>query len=241
MSHGARSALFAPLDQTGRAEAVARRLTDAITLGMLADAEQLPSETELAGRFGVSTVTVREALVQLRQRGLVETRRGRGGGSFVRAPSGPDQRPWRHRLRGLSLAELRDVGDHYAAVAGAAARLAAERAGAEEVARLRLATEDARGPGSPSAAERHFHLEVAAAAQSPRLTRQELELQSGPGGLLWLPPVPAEDPGHPHREITDAIERGAGERARALTEEHILDAVQRLVELHLDSLDVDGG
>ncbi|MDT7656923.1 MAG: GntR family transcriptional regulator, transcriptional repressor for pyruvate dehydrogenase complex, partial [Pseudonocardiales bacterium] len=34
MSHGARAALFAPLDQTGRAEAVTRRLVDAITLGL---------------------------------------------------------------------------------------------------------------------------------------------------------------------------------------------------------------
>src|SRR5437016_4283084 len=93
MSHSARSAVFAPLEQTGRAEAVTRRLVDAITLGLLSDAEQLPSESELAGRFGVSTVTVREALVALRQLGLVETRRGRGGGSFVRAPADSPDSP----------------------------------------------------------------------------------------------------------------------------------------------------
>ncbi|WP_408641983.1 GntR family transcriptional regulator, partial [Saccharopolyspora oryzae] len=49
--------MFAPLDQTGRVEAVTRRLVDAITLGLFADGEQLPTEAELAGQFGVSTVT----------------------------------------------------------------------------------------------------------------------------------------------------------------------------------------
>ena len=81
--------LFAPLDEGGRAETVARRLAKAIRLGLLLDGERLPAESHLAGQFGVSTVTLREALASLRQMGLVETRRGRRGGSFVRAPDDP--------------------------------------------------------------------------------------------------------------------------------------------------------
>ncbi|HEY2203246.1 MAG TPA: GntR family transcriptional regulator [Pseudonocardia sp.] len=266
MSHGARSALFAPLDQTGRAEAVTRRLVDAISLGLLTEAEQLPSESELAGRFGVSTVTVREALVALRQLGLVETRRGRGGGSFVRAPRAASTAAsaWTRRLRAVSLSELRDLGDHYAAVAGAAARLAAERSSAEDLARLELACRDIRGAEGPalSRAERVFHLELAAAAQSPRLTHQELALQAEQGGLLWLPlyepraasgpasaspsgdgggdPREAAGPGDAHaahRDIARAVADGDGDAARAHTEEHILAAVDRLAELHLSLLD----
>jgi GntR family transcriptional repressor for pyruvate dehydrogenase complex len=242
MSHGARAALFAPLDQTGRAEAVTRRLVDAITLGLLADAEQLPTETELAAQFGVSTVTVREALVALRQHGLVETRRGRGGGSFVRAPADSPVAPWRERLRAVSLADLRDVGDHYIAVAGAAARLAAERSSAEDLVRLELAAEDIRAATGPAAsrAERHFHLEVAAAAQSPRLTHHELLLQGEQGGLLWLPIGHRDDPeaGYAvHRAIVGAIARGDGDLARTLTEEHVLDAIDRLAVLHLELID----
>jgi DNA-binding FadR family transcriptional regulator len=245
MSNGARAALFAPLDQTGRAEAVTRRLVDAITLGLLADAEQLPTETELAAQFGVSTVTVREALVALRQHGLVETRRGRGGGSFVRAPADSPVAPWRERLRAVSLADLRDVGDHYIAVAGAAARLAAERSSAEDLVRLELAAEDIRAATGPAAsrAERHFHLEVAAAAQSPRLTHHELLLQGEQGGLLWLPigsQSSRDDPeaGYAvHRAIVGAIARGDGDLARTLTEEHILDAIDRLAVLHLELID----
>jgi GntR family transcriptional repressor for pyruvate dehydrogenase complex len=237
ISHSARSAMFAPLGQVGRAEAVATRLVDAITLGLLADAEQLPSESELAAQFGVATVTVREALVALRQQGLVETRRGRGGGSFVRAPS-PSTTSWHERLRAVSLSDLRDVGDHYLAVAGAAAKLAAERSSPEDVERLHLATEDLRAATGAEAAraERHFHLEIAAAAQSSRLTHQEVQLQSERGGLLWLPV--GEDEIHnrayaEHQAITAAIAEADGDLARKLTEDHILGALDRLAELHL--------
>jgi DNA-binding FadR family transcriptional regulator len=237
MSHGARSAMFAPLDQLGRAEAVTERLVDAITFGLLADTERLPSEAELAAQFGVSTVTVREALVALRQLGLVETRRGRAGGSFVKAPAGPSTQSWQDALRAVSLGDLRDIGDHYAAIAGAAARLAAERSSTEDIQRLELAAADMRGAtGAEIAhAERQFHLEVAAAAQSPRLTREEVQLQRACGGLLWLPLTPGERGAlTTHREITAAIARGEGDAARELTEEHVLDALALLAELHLD-------
>jgi DNA-binding FadR family transcriptional regulator len=236
MSHSARSAMFAPLGQVGRAEAVATRLVDAITLGLLADEEQLPSEAELAAQFGVSTVTVREALVALRQQGLVETRRGRSGGSFVRAPANPPPNSWRDRLRAVSLSDLRDVGDHYLAIAGAAAKLAAERSSPEDLERLRLATEDLRAArgADVSRAERQFHLEVAAAAQSPRLTHEEVHLQAEHGGLLWLPLHDTQEPAYAeHRAITTAIGEADGELARKLTEEHILGALDRLADVHL--------
>ncbi|WET80716.1 FCD domain-containing protein [Amycolatopsis sp. QT-25] len=238
MSHSARSAMFAPLGQIGRAEAVTTRLVDAITLGLLADSEQLPSEAELAAQFGVSTVTVREALVALRQQGLVETRRGRGGGSFVKTPANPSAASWRERLRTVSLSELRDVGDHYLAIAGTAAKLAAERSSPEDIERLELATEDLRTAtgAEVSRAERQFHLEVAAAAQSPRLTREEVQLQSERGGLLWLPLEPhgtRENAYAEHRAIAAAIAQGEGELARKLTEEHILEAIDRLAGVHL--------
>ena len=88
-------------------------------------------------------MTLREALATLRTMGLVETRRGRGGGSFVRAPDDADrlERP----LRLLSLHELRDIGDHRAAIAGAAARLGAERALPADVTMLREHAERLRG------------------------------------------------------------------------------------------------
>ena len=110
-------AVFAPLEAERRAEAVARRLGEAITLGLLPDGSPLPSESDLADRFGVATVTVREALGALREDNLIRTRRGRGGGSFVVTPADGGQQALVARLRRMGLGELRDLADHYTAIA----------------------------------------------------------------------------------------------------------------------------
>ncbi|MEV6303022.1 GntR family transcriptional regulator [Actinoplanes sp. NPDC051861] len=235
----ARSVVFAPLDPHSRAETVVRRLTDAITFGLLTDAEQLPSEADLAAQFGVSRVTVREALVALRHQNLLETRRGRGGGSFVRAPAGQADSSLRDRLSEISLPNLRDTADHYTAIAGAAARLAAQRATADDAQRIEELTGDRGRP--LHRVERDFHLEVAAVAQSARLAREELRFGTELGTLLWSPLVRSAavtcDAYAEHRAITAAIAAGDGDTARTLTEEHIEKAVERLVNLHLTLVD----
>jgi GntR family transcriptional repressor for pyruvate dehydrogenase complex len=238
-SDAARQAVFAPLDGGGRAEAVARRLRDAIGLGVIADGEQLPAETELAAQLGVSTVTLREALGMLRHQGLVETRRGRMGGTFVGAPVDASAVPLRTRLRAIPAEELRDLADMHEAVAGAAARLAAERGSSDQGARLQEyagAVAGAENPGDRRRADGRFHIEVAAAAQSPRLTHAELSLQSAVGELLWLPGSEALTPydaAQQHEAIASAIACGEADLARRLAEEHVTQEMRRLEELHL--------
>jgi transcriptional regulator, GntR family len=78
----------------------------------------MPSESELALQLGVATVTLREALVVLRQRGLIETRRGRNGGSFVCAPVELPEALLLQRLRDMSGPDLRDLGDEQTAISG---------------------------------------------------------------------------------------------------------------------------
>ncbi|MFD0729488.1 FadR/GntR family transcriptional regulator [Planotetraspora mira] len=240
--NAARLAVFSPVDSTARVDVVVRRLADAIAVGLLADGEQLPSEAELAASLGVSTVTLREALMALRQQGMVETRRGRGGGSFVRAPSEIDVAT---RLRLFAVDELRDLGDHYTAIAGAAARLAAQRSLPSDVAPLwrsldEMAAVAAQTPPGMIARLRRldgrFHIEVAAASQSARLTQEEIRLQADIGPLLWLSHEALgghDEMAAQHHAIAHAIEIGDGDQARALAERHVLDAIEHLIELRL--------
>lgn len=234
-----RAAVFSPLDDgSGRVEVVVRRLAEAIALGLIADGDQLPAELELAGQLNVSTVTLRAALAALRERGLVETRRGRGGGTFVLAPADPSTARLRRRLRELATSELREIGDYRTAIAGTAARLAALRASADNIARLRHVVtrlEAARSVGERRRADGRFHIEVAAAAQSVRLTRAEIDIQAEVGELLWLPYGEAVDPHEvvqSHSAVIDAIDARDADRARALTEEHIDKGIERLMEFH---------
>ena len=236
----ATAAVFAPLESTSRSARVARRLTDAIALGLLPDGEQLPAEADLAQQFGVSTVTIRESLSVLRQEGLIETRRGRGGGSFVRGPADGPAVLAKRRLAEVSLLELRDLGDLYAAIAGSAAALAAKRNDTEDVRQLRRAAAqlaDAQKPDARRRAEAQFHIQVAVAAQSARLYHEEVALQAEFGTLLWL--AFGDDDSHELmvtscNAVVDAIEARDREVARRTAEQRVADATARLIDYHLN-------
>jgi len=235
-----RQAVFAPLDDgAGRSEAVVRRLGSAIALGLIADGEQLPAESELATSLGVATVTLREALSDLRRRGLVQTRRGRGGGSFVRVSEPALTALTKRRVRELGSTDLRELGEFHAAVAGTAARLAAERATSAEIDRLNAAV-GRYAEASTNAARRRtegrYYIEMAAAAQSVRLTRQEIELQSELAELQLFPPDTtgwARETLGRHRAVVAAVKDRDGARARRLTEETIGLRTLAMIEVHL--------
>ena len=72
---------FSPLDRTTVAEQIAASIRDAILGGELPAGDALPSERELAGRFGVNRSSVREAVRRLEAWGLVKVRHG--GGTLV--------------------------------------------------------------------------------------------------------------------------------------------------------------
>ncbi|WP_256667852.1 FCD domain-containing protein [Pseudomonas sp. CES] len=236
----ASTASFMRLRQEGRTEEVVRRLIEVIDLGLFAEGEQLPSETELSMQFGVATVTLREALALLRERGLIETRRGRNGGSFV-CPY--VEMPAEHlisRLQEMSALELRDFSDEHAAISGAAARLAAKRASPEHLDRLQhyvdaLITAETRT--ERRRADARFHIEIGVAAQSVRLTHAEMNLQTQIGELLWvsLPDdiINTTAICSEHQAIADAISSGDATLAGALAEAHVNRGIKRLIDLRL--------
>ncbi|MFG3155878.1 GntR family transcriptional regulator [Streptomyces sp. NPDC048219] len=69
---------------------VAARMADELRHGTVAPGDRLPGERQLAGRFGVSRETVRQALEVLRRDGLVATDRR---GSHVTLPGPPAGSP----------------------------------------------------------------------------------------------------------------------------------------------------
>src|SRR5258706_15585772 len=121
-------------------------LADAIATGRLAAGDRLPTEQDLAEWLGVSRMTLRHALAELAQRGLVTRSVGRSGGTFVAEPkveqdltvlAGFSEQLRRHGLvagaRVLAAAEIR------ASAAAAAALEINVGAAVYEVRRLRLA------------------------------------------------------------------------------------------------------
>lgn len=75
---------------------IADDLADQIRAGVLGPGAPVPSESDLMGRYGVASGTVRKAVAELRTTQLIETHHGRG--SFVRSRP-PVQRKSSDRFR----------------------------------------------------------------------------------------------------------------------------------------------
>ncbi|MGA2989504.1 MAG: FadR/GntR family transcriptional regulator [Candidatus Korobacteraceae bacterium] len=95
------------INTEGVAKQIATNIRTAIMSGELKVDQRLPTEEELAERFGVSRPTIREALKRLAAQNLIHTRRGPAGGSFVKKPSMEDMRG---QLSGMA-AVLLTVGE----------------------------------------------------------------------------------------------------------------------------------
>ncbi len=65
---------------------IERWFVEALGRGDLAPGDRLPRESDLAGLFGVSRMTLRQALAALDIRGVLERIPGRSGGTFIIEP-----------------------------------------------------------------------------------------------------------------------------------------------------------
>jgi DNA-binding FadR family transcriptional regulator len=222
--------------RTGNAfEETVERLLHAIKLGVFTAGERLPAERELAGRLGVSRVTLREAIRVLDEAGYVESRRGRAGGTFVtyRATEAPAAA---HRVdrpgeivRGLRQrdADLEDTLTLRAVLEVGAAETAARRDLSDgERDRLlgRLADcEDADLAGYRQMDSR-LHLAFAEVTGSASLAAAVADARMRVNDLLDQIPVlqpNIDHASHQHRTIVDAILAGDVAGARAAVEEHL--------------------
>lgn len=208
--HGSRmhSAVFAPIGDEGRASLVEGRIDRAISAGALADCERLPSESDLARSFGVAVVTVREALESPRERGLIETRRGRNGGSFVTASRSDAVANNENTLLAMPRVELNDLAVHYETIAASCAEFACLRATPEELEVILEILAESRD------AEREawrrvitdVQLELAGLSQSVRLTREHVRLQAEFTPLLTLQDGDADARATSHDALIEQVE-----------------------------------
>lgn len=66
------------IQRTKLHEVVVKQVVELISIGMYKNGDKLPSEKQLCELYGVSRVTMREALKQLSELGFIETRQGLG-------------------------------------------------------------------------------------------------------------------------------------------------------------------
>ena len=216
-------------------EACVERLGTAIRLGVYPQGTTLPPERDLAARLEVSRATLREAMAALREAGLVETTRGRGGGTVVtlkpRTPSAraaarvsPDRRAdW------LDALDYRRIVEPGAAWLAASVELTDVRRGQLE--RAHADVSRAARPAAHRQADSRFHLTVASLAGSPRVIEAVTSVQSTLHEMLLAIPVLGTNIAHSDRQhavLVKAIVAGEAERARKVMEEHCDDTAALL-------------
>ena len=79
---------FRPVQVARAFEDIASQIRGELSEGRLRAGDRLPPERELAGQFGVSRNTLREALRSLEISGLISLRKGASGGAFVKDSNG---------------------------------------------------------------------------------------------------------------------------------------------------------
>jgi GntR family transcriptional repressor for pyruvate dehydrogenase complex len=189
----------------------------------------LPPERELADTLGVSRVTLREAIKALRAADLVESRRGRGGGTFVVAPSAPSMQSPRRgdRLDDAVRPALNDTLDLRRIVEPGAAALAATRtlSAADRATLHRCLRQATDCPADGRRlADCRLHMAIAAASESTSVAAVVADVQMRLTELLRAIPVIPANIHHSNRQhaaIVTAILAGQPDVARSEMEEHV--------------------
>jgi DNA-binding FadR family transcriptional regulator len=218
-------AVLRPVRQGNAFEETVERLLQVIKLGMAPVGGRLPAERDLSLRLGVSRATLRDAIAALQRAGYVESRRGRYGGTFVRAI--PMARPAPTRSLSERSAELDDALAMRRVVEVGAAELAAGRElEPTEVAHLEQALAACRGadPHEYRRVDSRLHLAIAELSGSASLTAAVADVRVRLNELLEAIPLLATNIRHSdtqHQSIVAAVLAGSPEQARTEMAEHL--------------------
>ncbi len=231
--------LFAPLRLRNAGEQVADRLMTAIALGEFVPGQRLPTERELAATLEVSRTTIREAISRLAATGHVAVRRGRHGGMFVLADTGPESDEAIRRTLVPGWAQLERLLDLRTLLEPLIARTAAERRTADDQARIRETLGRYRDAGTDreasSRADGAFHASVAEATGNPYLVdlsdriRQAVSL--GFRAEPYTPAIRQRAIGE-HTQLANAVIDGHPDEAALIARRHFALTEDRLRELY---------
>ena len=220
-----RHTVYQPLRQGSAVAETVARLGQAIGMGLLRPGDRLPSEADLAQDLGISAVTLRSALAMLRGAGMIDTQRGRGGGTVV-ADTTVDS-----RLLGegppASEQEIADLVDYRSVLEGGAAALATQRASDDQLDAIERVCDELEHLTAYTAwgqRDTVLHLMIADAAGSPRLVRAVAEVRGHAyrlGQRVPVPPSAVELANAEHRRLIRALRSRNPKRAREAMVGHV--------------------
>lgn len=241
--------LFAPVTGGRISVQIVQQIQEAIRSGRLRPGDRLPPERDLAERFGVSRVTVRDALRSLEVLGLIRIRVGAAGGAFVTSPGAEIVGEGLTNLMLLSSLEPEEIAEARLILELGSVALATARATDEDLDQLRTMMKDAQSALDEGTYERgmslRFHLCLAQVAHNNAISLFTDSFR----GPLSMHVIRKREPQESsfaqtvreHQAIVKAIEQRDTAEAQRRMAEHLTrgtrlpdDAVRALLHVHAD-------
>lgn len=210
---------------TSAPQQIADHILSGIAVGALPEGTLLPGERALAADLQVSRSSVRAALLRLERLGVVERRRGRGGGTFVSNARPEALAPMAGRIDEFH-AERTNLLDARAILQNSLARVAAERRTEQELTEMRELAQTYSQHAEAAAArnaDAQFHFAIARASHNPELVRMTIDIDTKINAGFRHDPFSQDlftQAAHDHFAIVEAIAIGDGTLAGRLCEEH---------------------
>jgi GntR family transcriptional regulator, transcriptional repressor for pyruvate dehydrogenase complex len=226
---------------TGRiSELIVEQIRQLMHRGQLRPGDRLPAERDLCELFGVSRVTVREALRMLESAGLVEIRVGARGGAFVTVPSSNRVGEGLADLLTLSVISAADVTEVRMILELGTVPLVCERATEDDLADLaRICewSEAALRDGAYSMEiSLEFHARVAQAAHNLPLEMLfgsfrgplQMSLQEAKEAAPEMGTLGTKE----HERFIEAVRRRDADAASRIMREHLTRTAERVHHDH---------
>jgi GntR family transcriptional regulator, transcriptional repressor for pyruvate dehydrogenase complex len=214
-----------PVTSKKVSEQVLDQLKDQVIRGRWPSGSKIPSEARLTELFGVSRVSVREAIHKLVGMGVLCIRRGEG--TYVNEILAQDYFETLLPMLMIDAPSLEHMLEFRAMIEVGSARLAAQRAGAEDLARMRAALaamEAAVGDRKRfSAEDLAFHTAVAVASRNGAVVKVTAVIHDMlEAAMEEIVRITGYEGGlHYHRRILAAIEKKDEKEAARVMAEHI--------------------
>jgi GntR family transcriptional regulator, transcriptional repressor for pyruvate dehydrogenase complex len=226
---GVADPIFAPVAVARASSAIAEQIRTAILSGRLKAGDRLSPERELAEQFGVSRVTVRDALRSLEAMGLIEVKVGARGGAFVTAPTGSKVAQTMSDMMLMSATTPEDIVEARLIVELGTVTLACARASDEDIAQMRELCERSREALEAGNYTRElswdFHARLGQSAHNRAVGGLTQSFRS----TLSMHPLRVREGSRAHEltveehmRIVEALERRDGAEARRAMADHLL-------------------
>ena len=229
------SDMFSPVSVGRVSQVIVDQIKLLIRDGRLHPGDRLPSEREMCQRFGVSRVTVREALRVLEASGLLTIRVGAHGGAFLTSPSAERLSEGLADLLSVSTLTAANVTEARIIVELGILPLAVERATDNDIAALLTMVDEAERALDAGTYEVEmsaaFHIRVAECTHNPAIA---MLVQSFHGPLLMSlaeshQSAPMSSRGiDEHRKLSQAIQDRDLDAAREIATAHLGRTARRV-------------